>query len=144
MSPVTDWVNTTGESWTARAALDPLVTLRQSRYTASLYAGSEADDTPLLRPAEMTLVRLPPMWIQVGDHEVLLSDAQRMANRAAADGVEVEFKIWPGMWHVFQAAASFVPESRASLEELGLFLRRMLGTEREHDVQTHSRITDEE
>lgn len=123
MSPVTDWVTTGGESWVTRAALDPLVSLTQCRHTSSLYAGSHADDSPLLRPADMSLTGLPPLWIQVGDHEVLLSDAQRLASRAAKDGVEVDFKIWPGMWHVFQSAARYVPESRQSLEELGLFLK---------------------
>jgi acetyl esterase/lipase len=40
--------------------------------------------------------------------------------------VEVSFKIWPGMWHVFQSAARYVPESRQSIEELAVFLRRRL------------------
>jgi acetyl esterase/lipase len=74
----------------------------------------------------MDLEGLPPLWIHVGDHEVLLSDAERLADRAARAGVEVSFKIWPGMWHVFQAGARFVPESRRSIGELALFLREKL------------------
>jgi len=38
----------------------------------------------------------------------------------------VEFKIWPGMWHVFQATARYVPEARRSLDELSEFLERKL------------------
>jgi monoterpene epsilon-lactone hydrolase len=125
MSPVTDWVGPGGESSLARPSMDPLVGLEQSRYTASLYAGTHADD-PLLRPTEMNLAGLPPLWIQAGEYEILLSDAERLASRAATDGVDVDFKVWPGMWHVFQTAARFVPESRESLEELGDFLRRRL------------------
>lgn len=126
MSPVTDWVDPGGDSFATRAALDPLVSPAQCRRTSPQYVGSHARD-PLLRPAEMDLAGLPPLWIQVGDHEVLLSDAERLADRAAQDGVEVSFKIWPGMWHVFQSAARYVPESRQSIEELALFLRRRLG-----------------
>lgn len=40
------------------------------------------------------------------------------------DGVEMEFKVWPELWHVFQAAARYVPEGRQSLEELSTFLER--------------------
>jgi acetyl esterase/lipase len=75
----------------------------------------------------MDLAGLPPLWIQVGEHEVLLSDAERLADRATQDAVEVSFKIWPGMWHVFQSAARYVPESRQSIEELAVFLRSRLG-----------------
>ena len=126
MSPVTDWVEPGGESFATRAALDPLVNPDQCRHTSPLYAGSHAADSPLLRPTEVDLTGLPPLWIQVGDHEVLLSDAERLADRAAKAGVEVSFKVWPGMWHVFQSAARYVPESRQSIEELGRFLRGRL------------------
>lgn len=127
MSPVTDWVVPGGESFTTRAALDPLVTPAQCRHTSSLYVGGCADSSPLLRPAEMDLAGLPPLWVQVGDHEILLSDSERLAYRAAEAGVEVDFKVWLGMWHVFQTAARYVPESRQSIEELALFLRAKLG-----------------
>lgn len=126
MSPVTDWIEPGGESFATRAALDPLVSPAGCRQTSSMYVGSHGDN-PLLRPAGMDLAGLPPLWIQVGDHEVLLSDAERLAERAARGGVDVNFKIWPGMWHVFQNAARYVPESRQSIEELGLFLRERLG-----------------
>lgn len=128
MSPVTDWVTFEGESYVTRAGLDPLVNPAQCRYTSSLYAGKQTDDDPLLRPTVMSLAGLPPLWIHVGDHEVLLSDAKRLAERALQDGVEVEFKAWPGLWHVFQTAARYVPESRRSLQDLGGFLRDKLGT----------------
>lgn len=126
MSPVTDWVDLSGESYATRAAADPLVTPAQCRYTASLYAGGTTADSLLLRPTEMDLSGLPPLWVQAGEDEVLLSDAERLAARAAGAGVEVSFTAWPGMWHVFQAAARYVPEARRSLEELGGFLREKL------------------
>lgn len=126
LSPVTDWVSLDGDSYSSRATLDPMVTPDQCRFTSSLYVGANPAETPLLRPAEMDLSGLPPMWIQAGDHEILLSDAERLARRATEAGVEVDFKVWPGMWHVFQAAAMVVPEGKTSIEELGRFIRRHL------------------
>ena len=126
MSPATDWIDFNGDSFVTRAALDPLVAPEQTRHTAGLYVGGASRSEPLLRPTHASLAGLPPLWIQVGDHEILLSDAERMAEKAIRDGVEVEFKIWPGMWHVFQATARYVPEARRSLDELSEFLERKL------------------
>jgi len=125
MSPVTDWLEFRGDSFRSRVSLDPLVTPTQTEHTSALYVGGHGGD-PLLRPTTMSLAGLPPLWIQVGDHEILLSDAQRLANRAAEDRVEVALKVWPGMWHVFQTAARYVPEARRSLEELSAFLQPKL------------------
>lgn len=36
---------------------------------------------------------LPPLLIQVGDHEVLLSDATRLAERAQAASVAVTYEM---------------------------------------------------
>lgn len=116
-----------GESYTIRATLGPLLFFSQCRYTASQYVGKNPRDTPLLRPTGMELTGLPPQWIQVGDHEVLLGDAECLARRATHGGVDVDFKVWPGLWHVFQAAARLVPEARDSIEELGQFVRKHLG-----------------
>jgi len=129
LSPVTDWTRIDGESYGTRASTDPLLSPAQCRFTAGLYVGESPEDTPLLRPAEMDLSGLPPMWIQVGDREILLSDSERLARNAAKAGVDVEFKAWPGLWHVFQAAARFVPEARESLEDLGRFVRKHLDGE---------------
>lgn len=126
LSPVTDWVNLDGDSYTTRCALDPLLSVSQCRFTASLYVVDHPRETPLFRPTEMDLTGLPPMWIHVGDHEVLLSDAERLAQRATLAGVEVDFKVWPGLWHVFQSSARLVPEAKDSIRELGRFVREHL------------------
>jgi acetyl esterase/lipase len=126
LSPVTEWFGLDGESYSTRAALDPLVFRAMCDFTASQYVGDHPSDTPLLRPWAMDLTGLPPMWIQVGDYEVLLSDAQRLAEHAAEAGVAVDFKVWPGLWHVFQGAARWVPEAQQSLDELGEFVKGKL------------------
>lgn len=126
LSPVTDWCRLDGESYTSRAPLDPMVSLLQCRFTASKYVGDHPRDAPLLQPTEMDLTGLPSMWIQVGDYEVLLSDAERLAQRASEAGIDVDYKVWPGLWHVFQATARLVPEGRESIQELGRFVGKHL------------------
>ena len=127
MSPVTDMVRLDGESYSSRAAVDPLIDVEMNSFIVSQYVGDNDPATPLLSPANMDLTGLPPLCIHAGDYEVLLSDSVRLADRARAAGVDVELKVWPGMWHVFQAGARFLPEARRSLDEIGRFVRKRLG-----------------
>lgn len=124
LSPVTDWVRFDGDSYLTRAAVDPLNDPQMCRFTALCYVGDNDLETPLLSPMGMDLSGLPPLCIHVGEREIVLSDSERLAERARDCGVEVEFRIWSGMWHVFQTAARFVPEARRSLEEIGRFCDR--------------------
>jgi len=45
---------------------------------------------------------LPPLIIQAGSHEVLLDDAVRLAQQAAAADVVVTLDLTPEVPHVFQ------------------------------------------
>jgi acetyl esterase/lipase len=37
--------------------------------------------------------------------------------------VDVTLKIWPGMWHVWHATGTWLPEARDALAEIGQFVR---------------------
>jgi len=123
-SPVADWVRFDGESYTTRAQLEIMYTEEMCRFTSSLYVGDNDPANPIFYPIGMDLAGLPPLCLHVGDHELVLSDSIQLAERARAAGVEVEFKIWPHMWHVFQTMGSLVPEARQSIAEIGRFVAR--------------------
>lgn len=127
LSPPLEWVRFDGESYTTKASIDPLLTKEMCVINGAHYVGDNPPDTPLLYPIGMDLSGLPPLCIHVGEYEVLLSDSVRFAERAQSAGVEVDLKIWPGMWHVFQTTARFVPESRQSIEEIGRFILNHTG-----------------
>lgn len=127
LSPATDWVRFDGKSYRTRANIDPWINEEMCRFIASHYVGNNDPGTPLFYPADIDLSGLPPLCVHVGDHEVLLSDAVRLAEHARECNVHVELKIWPGMWHVFQAYASFVPEARQSIDEIGRFVANRMG-----------------
>jgi len=69
------------------------------------------------------LAGLPPLLIQTGGAELFLSENAALAERARAAGVDVTHEVEPGMVHVFQAFASFVPEVNAAIERVGAFIR---------------------
>ncbi|AWB93182.1 alpha/beta hydrolase [Aeromicrobium chenweiae] len=74
-------------------------------------------------PVNMPLADLPPILIHVGSREVLMADAELMANRLVSAGVPCDLQVWEKQVHVFQAAASWVPEARLAIEEIGTFVR---------------------
>lgn len=64
----------------------------------------------------------PPMLIQVGSYEMLLSDSVSVASKARHQGVKVRLSIYDGMFHIFQMAAKMLPESRKAWAEIGKFI----------------------
>jgi len=54
--------------------------------------------------------------IQVSSHEILLSDALRLARKAAIDEVPVTLEVTPGVPHVFQGFAAVPDEGDAALD----------------------------
>lgn len=50
-------------------------------------------------PLFASLPDLPPVLIQVGSDEFLLSDAKSFAERAREVGVDVTLEVWEGMQH---------------------------------------------
>ncbi len=61
---------------------------------------------------------LPPLLIQVGAAELLLSDSEELATSAAAAGVDVTTAIREGVPHVYQAMAD-TPEAVEATDQAG-------------------------
>ncbi|MET0449149.1 MAG: alpha/beta hydrolase fold domain-containing protein [Aeromicrobium sp.] len=74
-------------------------------------------------PVNMPLADMPPAMIHVGSREVLMADAELMANRLVSAGVPCDLQVWEKQVHVFHAAASWVPEARLAIDEIGTFVR---------------------
>lgn len=127
LSPHSDLVNLDGESYKSRAELDPTGSLKGNQEILTHYLGKYSGTIPmLLSPLRMDLSDLPDLLIQVGDHEVLLSDATRFAERASAAGVNVSLEVWDNMWSVFQFLAYMLPEAQQAIIHIGQFVRKRL------------------
>jgi acetyl esterase/lipase len=130
MSPYAD-LTLSGDSIADREAVDRTLTPEGLRLRIPDYvAGADASD-PLISPVFADLTGLPPLLIQVGSNEILLSDALRLAERAATDDVTVTLDVTDGVGHVFQAFAAMLDEADAALVRASAFLRTNLAaTER--------------
>ncbi|HEV2237077.1 MAG TPA: alpha/beta hydrolase [Ktedonobacterales bacterium] len=126
LSPWTD-LAATGASLKTRAQLDPALSPNGIAAAGQRYVGPEGDTrAPLASPLYADLRGLPPTLIQVGDHEILLDDSTRLAERARAAGVAVTLEVWPEMWHVFEALAGYLPEADQAIGKIGAFMRARL------------------
>lgn len=121
LSPWAD-LSLSGSSMESRAELDPLVSRTSLQEAVQYYLGAHDPRDPLASPVYATLQHLPPMLIQAGDHEVLLSDATRLAEHAQQAGVIVQLEVWEEMWHVWHAWAQDLPEARDALAQVAQFL----------------------
>ena len=125
MSPYAD-LTLSGESLVARESLDPILTPEGLRVRAPEYLGGADAADPLISPIFGDLSGLPPLLIQVGSHEILLSDALRLAARAATSDVAVTLEVTPGAPHVFQGFGGLLDEAAAALGRASDFMKAQL------------------
>lgn len=92
----------------------------------SRYLGGRSADDPCVSPLHADLSGLPPVLIQVGEHEILADDASRLAKALESAGVPVELEIWEGMTHAWYAFRGMIPESEAAIMHLAAFLKHAL------------------
>ena len=86
---------------------------------AELYRGTADPADPELSPLFADLNDLPPTYLQVGTHDLLLDDSDRFAERARAAGVDLGYARFDGMWHDFQLAAGLLREADEAMADLG-------------------------
>jgi monoterpene epsilon-lactone hydrolase len=120
MSPTVDLTGS-GASMTERADDDPISTPAMLGLFASDYLGGAEPATPLASPLFASLSELPPLLVQVGTADLLLSDSERLATAAAEAGVDVTLEIGEGLPHVYQLMLG-TPEAAAATEQIGKFL----------------------
>jgi len=121
MSPTVD-LTSSGASMTERADQDPISTPAMLRQFASDYLAGADPKTPLASPLSASLSGLPPLLVQVGTADVLLSDSERLATAAAEAGVDVILQTGEGLPHVYQLMLG-TPEAAEATEQIGKFLR---------------------
>jgi len=123
------WLDLTGsgESMRSNAGIDPWFEPEHLPLLADRYCRPGDRTNPLVSPVFADLAGLPPLYIQVCADELLFSDSTRIADKGREQGVDVELVAYTGLWHVFQAFARQVPESREAIIRLGAYIRCALG-----------------
>lgn len=137
MSAWTD-LTKSGESYEENYECDPLFGRSKDTliYRPDYYEQDRADN-PYVSPLLGDFAGFPPMLMQVGEYEMLLSDTLRAAKKAQEQGVEVTCHVYPGMFHVFQYGELLYPEAKEAWVEAGHFLRDCYKREKGEDGRRH-------
>jgi acetyl esterase/lipase len=101
MSPWTD-LTSTGESFTSKKAVDPVLNPGYLERMIHAYARGEDLTNPFVSPLFGDFRGFPPTYVQVGENEMLLSDSTRLVDRLKEAGVGAKLDVFENMWHVFQ------------------------------------------
>lgn len=105
------------------ADADPMVDDVSLRWMRDLYLAGVDPRDPLATPCNGDLHGLPPVLIQVGEHEILRSDSRRLAESIRGAGGKVELEEWPGMVHVWHFFAGTMPEADSAVSAMGTWIQ---------------------
>lgn len=125
LSPWLD-MTTTSESYRTLSARDPILTAQGNAGAAAAFLG-ETPDNFYTSPVRADLTGLPPVLIQVGTEEILLSDSTTFAGRAAMAGNEVRLHVWPEMPHVWPLLHFAIRAGLTAIDEAGQWMQERLG-----------------
>ncbi|MFC4002709.1 alpha/beta hydrolase [Prauserella oleivorans] len=103
--------------------VDPYLAVAGLREAGRLYSGDLDSRDPLVSPLFGPLSNLHRVSVFVGTRDVLLVDARRLRDRAADEGVELEYYEYPGMFHAWLLAD--LPEARDALERIATIVSRV-------------------
>lgn len=123
-SSISPWANLehTGVSMSNREGLDPLNSKPVLDILARAFLGDTLANHPLASPVFADVTGLPPILVQIGENELMLSDAMRLANHLADNRVRVNLEVWPGMFHAWHFYAGMLAEGQQALESSVRFI----------------------
>jgi len=115
-----------GETLETNAETDALVGKPILEAMAGMFLGEGTDPlNPLANPLENDFTGYPPLYINAGGAETLRSDAERLHEKAKAQGVNVTLSIVEGMQHVFPALSGRAPEANEELGRIAAWYRAL-------------------
>lgn len=122
------WTDLTceGESYTSQYEIDPLFgNTKDSMLFDSAYIGENDPRTPYISPLFGAYQGFPPILMQVGSYEMMLSDTLEVAEKIKNQGGKVRLSVYEGMFHVFQMSLNLIPESKQAWQEVRQFFKNI-------------------
>ena len=95
------------------------------RFAAHYLQGHDPRD-PAASPVHADFRGMPPLFVQAGGAERLVSDIERLCARARAADVGVRLEVYEGMFHAFHGFAGLIPAARDAFRSAGRAVRRWL------------------
>ncbi len=115
-------VSGTAKNLNTKKAADELVSGEAIRRAAELYTYQDNRNIPLVSPlkADKSMLQgIPPVYIQMGDKELGLEDAEQFYIMLKEAGNDATLDVWPDMMSMFQLADDYLEESHLAIERIG-------------------------
>lgn len=119
MSAWTD-LTSSGKSFQTKAEVDPVLNKEYIDRMIQAYAEGQDLKNPYISPLYGDFTGFPPVYIQAGENEILLSDSIRLHRAFVDANVSVKLDVYPGMWHVFQMSP--VKAAKSAMEKNAEFI----------------------
>lgn len=120
-SPLTD-LTFTAPSLSANARADVVLPASRTAEMAEMFLQDADPRDPRSSPLFADFTWAGPVWLVVGDGEILLDDTLRMADRLDAQGISVTYDVLHDLPHVWPIFHNMLPEGRATLRALARWI----------------------
>lgn len=116
------WLNLSQNSplITGKKVQDEVMSGEALSRSGDVYTYTSNLENPLVSPlyaSDELLKGFPPVYIQMGEKEILVPDAEAFKKKLEENGSECELDIWPGMMHLFQMADEYLDDSHRALDK---------------------------
>ncbi|GLT11817.1 hydrolase [Sulfitobacter porphyrae] len=115
-----------GASFLQNAQAEAVLVAERADEMCRMYLGNHPAEDPAVSPLFADFTGAAPVWLTVGDTEILRDDSRRMAARLREQGVDVCFTEVRDLPHVWPILHNILPEARASLRALAVWISQRL------------------
>ena len=122
-SPLAD-LTYSGDSFRSNAKADAVLPAESADKLSDMFVRGAPADTPSVSPLFGRFEGAPPAWITVGDTEILLDDARRLAARLVSQGCDATLVVEHDLPHVWPIFHNILPEGRHTLDALAQWIRQ--------------------
>jgi acetyl esterase/lipase len=116
-SPLTD-LTFSGRSIQESAGSEVVLPGERLADMARFYLAGHDPTDPRVSPHFAEFPGAPPVWMGIGDREILRDDTRRMAQRLGAQGVRVDVEELPDVPHVWPIFRPMIPQADQTLRRL--------------------------
>lgn len=123
-SPLTD-LSFTAPSIQANAPSDVVLPASRTAEIAEIFLQGANPAHPKASPLHAQFAGAGPVWLAVGDTEILLDDSTNMARHLQGQGVDATLVVEQDLPHVWPLFHNMLPEARQTLSALADWIRHL-------------------
>lgn len=121
------WTDLTlsGASIKSNAGKD-FITEPLCREAVEVYLAGQDPEEPLASPLFGDLSGFPPVFLQVGDRDLVADDSRRISQRFEEAGVSTTLHVWRHMGHAFATSGDDLKDSRRAIAQCADWVKQVL------------------